>query len=193
MISSSWFLFYEEVVKIKHYLEKNSYPLGFADKQVKLFFENKINEKSDTVNSTKNILKYYKLPYIGHISTNVKCKIKRRFCKYYCKSLNIKTVLAPFKVADMFNVKDPVPKSLKSFVVYKFVLPGCNACYIGETTRHLSTMIKRAFGNGYKIPYFTHLVNNEICKALITESCFEILGSASTPLRLKLKEEEAIA
>ena len=25
MISSSWFLFHEEVVKIKHYLEKNSY------------------------------------------------------------------------------------------------------------------------------------------------------------------------
>ena len=45
MISSSWFLFHEEVVKIKHYLEKNSYPLSFVDKQVKFFLENKINEK----------------------------------------------------------------------------------------------------------------------------------------------------
>ena len=86
MISRSWFLIYEEVVKIKHYLQKNSYLLGFADKQVKLFLENKINEKSDTVNATKNVIKYYKLAYIGHISANVKAKIKRRFCKYYCKS-----------------------------------------------------------------------------------------------------------
>ena len=25
----------------------------------------------------------------------------------------------------MFNVEDPIPKSLKSFIVYKFVCPGC--------------------------------------------------------------------
>ena len=35
MISSSWFLFYEEVVKIKHYLEKKSHSLSFIDKKVK--------------------------------------------------------------------------------------------------------------------------------------------------------------
>ena len=156
MISSSWFFFMRRLLKLniiykktltktlfEHYLQKKD----FADKQVKLFLENKINEKSDTVNATKNIIKYYKLAYIGHISANVKRKIKRRFCKYYRKSLNIKTVPAPFKVANMFNVKDPIPKSLKSFVVYKFVRPACNACYIGETTRHLSPRIKRAFGN----------------------------------------------
>ena len=132
MISSSWFLFHEEVVKIKRYLEKNSYRLSFVDKQVKFFVENKINEKSDTVNATNNVATYYKLPYIGHISTNVKRKINR-FCKFYCKSLSIKIILTPFKVADMSNMKDPIPKSLKSFVVYKFVCPGCNACYISIT------------------------------------------------------------
>ena len=119
-ISSSWFLFHEVVVKIKHYLEKNSYPLSFVDKQVKFFLENKINEKSDTVNATNNAVKCYKLSYIGHISTDVKRKINR-FCKSYCKSLSLKIALTPFKVADMFNVKDPILKSLKSFVVYKFV------------------------------------------------------------------------
>ena len=62
MIRSSWFLFHEETVKIKHYLEKNSYPLSFVDKQVKFFLENKINKKSDTVNATNNVVKYDKLP-----------------------------------------------------------------------------------------------------------------------------------
>ena len=113
MISSSLFVFHEEVIKIKHYLEKNSYPLSFVDKKVKFFTENKINEKTDTVDATNNVL-----PYVFHVSTDVKCKINR-FCKIYCKSLSIKIVLTPFKVADMFNVKDPVPKSLKSFFVYK--------------------------------------------------------------------------
>ena len=35
---------------------------------------------------------------------------------------------------------------------------------------------------------FPHFLNNETCKALSTENCFEIIDSASTPLKLKLKE-----
>ena len=79
---------------MKYYFEKNSYPLSFVDKEVKLFLENKINQKSVTVNATNNVVKYHELPYVGHISTDVKCKINR-FCKFYCKNLNIKVVLTP--------------------------------------------------------------------------------------------------
>ena len=32
-IRSSWFLFHETIVEIKHYLEKNYNPLSFVDKQ----------------------------------------------------------------------------------------------------------------------------------------------------------------
>ena len=35
---------------------------------------------------------------------------------------------------------------------------------------------------------FVYLVNKENFKALNTENCFEIIDSASTPFRLKLKE-----
>ena len=106
----------------------------------------------------------------------------------YCKSLSIKVVLTPFKVADIFNVKDPIPKFLKSFVVYKFVCRGCNACYISETTRNLSTRIKKHLETDKKSHIFAHHVNNETCNALSTENCFEIIDSASTSFRLKLKE-----
>ena len=101
---------------------KNSYPLRFVDKQIKFFLETKINEKSIRINTTNNIVRHYKLPHIGHISTDVKRKINR-FCKFYCKILSIKTVLTPFKVADMFNVIDAIPNPLKFFVLYKFVCP----------------------------------------------------------------------
>ena len=56
LISSSWFLFHEEIAKIMHYLEKNSYPLGFVDKQINFFLENKINEKRVTTNTTNNVV-----------------------------------------------------------------------------------------------------------------------------------------
>ena len=42
----------------------------------------------------------------------------------------------------MFSVKDPVPFDLRSRVVYKFLCAGCNASYIGETSRHLSTRVR---------------------------------------------------
>ena len=85
-------------------------------------------------------------------------------------------------------MKDPIPKSLKSFVVYKFVCPGYNACYIGETTRHLSTGIKEHLVRDKKSHIFVHLLNNETCQALSTENCFEIIDSTATPFRSKLKE-----
>ena len=36
-------------------------------------------------------------------------------------------------------LKCTVKKNLKSRVVYKIVCPGCNACYVGQTSQHLIT------------------------------------------------------
>ena len=55
MISSNWFLFQEEIVKIKHYMEKKMYPLNFVSKQVKVFLKNKMSEKNHAVNITNNL------------------------------------------------------------------------------------------------------------------------------------------
>ena len=60
----------------------------------------------------------------------------------------------------MFNVKDSIPKFLKSFVVYEFVCPGCNASYISEITGHLSTRIKEHVETDEKSYIVAHLVNN---------------------------------
>ena len=78
----------------------------------------------------------------------------------------------------MFNMKDPIPKFLKSFVVYKSVFSGCNACYISETTRYLSTRIKEHLETDKNSHIFARLVNNETCKAFSTENCFEIIEEA---------------
>ena len=46
---------------------------------------------------------YYKLPYIGNLSTAVKQKIINYY-KYYCKSTNINIAFSSFKVGDLFSV-----------------------------------------------------------------------------------------
>ena len=84
---------------------------------------------------------YYKLPYIDHFSKTTKQKLNK-ICDQYCKDLSVKIVFTPFKVGDLFSIKDAFSKPLKSFVVYNFARLGCIVYYIGETTRHLSTRIK---------------------------------------------------
>ena len=41
-----------------------------------------------------------------------------------------------------FSVKDSVPQSLRSRVVYKFSCDGCNASYFGKTTRHICVRVR---------------------------------------------------
>ena len=76
------------------------------------------------------------------------------------KKITVKLVFNPFKIGTMFTLKDSIPDALKSNVVYKFSCAGCNACYIGETTRHLATRIKEHLQTDKSpmfISIFTHL------------------------------------
>ncbi len=78
---------------------------------------------------------YFKLPYIGYFSVVTQKKI-RHLIKRYCNDLDIKLVFSSFKIGNLFGMKDPIPGGLRSRVVNKFECAGCNACYVGETTRH---------------------------------------------------------
>ena len=96
--------------------------------------------------------------------------------------------VACLKVGDLFSVKESVPKYVRSFVVYRFICPGCNTSYIGETIRHLTTRIKEHWETDSKSHIFKHLNTNRNCKELCNTECFEIIDSASSFYRLKLKE-----
>ena len=111
----------------------------------------------------------------------------KNVCDQYCKDLSLKIVFASFKVGDLFSVKDAIPK-LKSFVVYKFVCPGGTACYIGETSSDLSTRIEEHLEKDKKSHIFKHLDENYHCKSQSTPDSFQIVDSASSKFRFKLKE-----
>ena len=111
-------------------------------------------------NTYNNAVRYYKLPYIGHFSTDVKRKINR-FCKFYCKNLNIKIVLTPFKVAGLF-VQAVMPiTSVRQLAIYQ---------------QGLRSIWKRI-----KSPTFLRiLLIMKLVRHFITENCFEIIDSTST-------------
>ena len=166
---------------------KNMYPSYLIDKQVKRFLHNKFSTNyCNAVKESKTTL-YYKLPYIGSFSNNTKKKIKE-LCKKFCKNSNINIVFSPFKTGDLLSSKECLPSALKSFVIYKFVCVGYQSCYIGETKRHLLTMINEHLVTDKNSHIFIHLLENSACKNLYDENCFAIIYSVFSSFRLKLKE-----
>ena len=176
-----------ELSKSKELLETNLYSYNFIDQQTKQYLHAQCSGKKHKEPCNSKYVSYYKLPYIGNLSTEIKQKIIKH-CKYYCKSTNNKIVFSPFKVGDLFSVTESVPKYLRSFIVYRFTCPGWNASYIVETTRHLTTRIKEHIETDTKSHIFKHLDTNRKLKELSNAECFEITDSATSSYRLKLKE-----
>ena len=108
----------------------------------------------------------------------------KQFCK---EGTNMKIVFSTFKLASLFSTKDKVLYGLKSCVVYKFLCAGCNASYVGETYRHISTRTHEHLEIDKSSNIYRHLKNPQ-CKSIYDENCFTILDSARTKYTLKLKE-----
>ena len=102
IISSNWSMFHLELSKTKESLEKNLYPSNFIDQQIKQYLHAQFSDKSHE-EPLVILYMYYKLRYIGNLSTEVKQKIINYY-KYYCKSTNINIVFSSFKVGELFSV-----------------------------------------------------------------------------------------
>ena len=84
---------------------------------------------------------FFKISYVGHFSVTAERSI-RKLANRSCKPIDLRLVFSTFKVRNLFNVKDAVPEGLRTRVVYKFSCASCNACYVGETSRHFSTRVR---------------------------------------------------
>ena len=89
----------------------------------------------------------------------------------------------------MFGVKDPIPRGLRTCVVYKFLCASCNACYVGETPRHLSTRVREHLISNGTSHIFRYLHNSPQCRTLCSDECCNTLDHAATTFQLKIKEK----
>ena len=175
-----------DLEEVKRILKKNSYPDFLIEKTIKNFLDVKFsNEKHQKVR--KENIYYFKLPFLGKQSDNLKKKISN-IAKHFCKNSNPTLIFTSTKIQDYFTAKDSTPLELKSNLVYKFQCAGCNSCYIGETTRHLKTRIDEHLRKDKSSHIYKHLANNISCFDNSNERCFSILDTASTHFQLKLKE-----
>ena len=85
-------------------------------------------------------------------------------------------------------MKDSLPDRVPTRVVYKFSCASCNACYIGETSRHFSTCVHEHLSSDRSSHVFKHLQNSESCGAACSADCFTVFDSVGTRYQVKLKE-----
>ena len=74
-------------------------------------------------------------------------------------------------------------------MIYKFLCAGCNACYVDETSRHLSTRIREHLVSDRTSRIFRQLDNSPQYRTLFSADCFNILDHASTTFQLKIRED----
>ena len=65
------------------------------------------------------------------------------------------------------NMKDQIPKLMKSYVVYQFNCPSCNDSYIGKTEYNLYTRTEEHACNDIKKVPFTTILTTAVIRALL--------------------------
>ena len=189
-ICSSWQILHENLIEVENILKRNSYPPKLIDKEIRNYLNKQFLD--DQKGKKENKKSYFKLPYIGSISNDTKTKITQ-ICQKYCKELKIELCFSLFKTGSLFSVKDSIPSEQRSFVVYLFTCAGCNASYIGETTRHLFIRMDEHFSSNKGSVIYEHICENRICKDACDKNSFKIIDTANSEFRLKIKEAIHIA
>ena len=76
------------------------------------------------------------------------------------------------------SLKAPIPKLLKSNVIYQITCPRCQACYVGKTSRHLCTRFGEHRTKKSE-PVFKHLKSCGGNAKLLSGENIEVLASVT--------------
>ena len=136
---STWDYFHQSIVKAKRILKQNQYPASFYEPIIektlnKILSEQKVKE-NETEKDKEDLHKLF-VEYCGVVSDKFEKSLKqiKAPCKVIFTSRKTKTCLP--------SLKSTIEKPLKSWIVYHFQCPRCNASYVGLSGRHLLTRFK---------------------------------------------------
>ena len=191
-INSSWVGFDLDIKTLSKNLLRNMFPYRLIEKSIKRFLDKKLNsnQNSETrkIKTEETEKRYIKLPYIGQISKITKIKISKiikRFCK---DNIKVNIVFNTCKIKSFFSVKDVLPKSFMSGVIYKFKCQECFSCYVGRTHKYFNDRQSEHLDTDKNSAIFKHLKENQACKNKNNKDSFSILDYSKTDYELALKE-----
>ena len=148
-ICSTYISFHNQLLLIKEVLHDNCYSKYLIDRFIKRFLNKHFDPRRKPTTVQKMPLCFY-MPYLGQISLQLRRKISRLLRKAYpCVDFHV-VFRSGRRIEHFFPFKDRIPKNVCSHVVYKYSCSGCQACYIGKTSRHLFFRSREHFGIGKK-------------------------------------------
>ena len=176
---SSWILFHDSLEEAKKVLESNQYPPSFYEPIINKALSKIVSppEMTDTTEEEKD-----SEPFLIFLNYRGKCsedyaRDLYAICNDPHKIItpNVRVVFTISKLkSSLPQLKQPVNKMFRSGVVYQIKCPGCQACYVGQSVRHLQTRFREHINlDG---PLKLHLAK---CAARLTEDDIEILGSST--------------
>ena len=138
---STWSNFHDSLKKVKLLLTNNQYPESFYEPLIKQTLEYIIRANSNTNEDTEESNDEDEqclifLQYRGKITEQYirSLHILEAPCKIVLTLRKLKTILP--------QLKAKVEKRLRSRVVYKITCSRCQACYVGQTDRHIRTRFR---------------------------------------------------
>ena len=185
-VCSSWLVFHNEIVFLHDYLLCNGYPSQLLDKTINTFL-NLMLTPSLPVTTVNKDVRYFKLPYMGKLSFEVRKSFKEILKNAYLH-IKFNFVFTNNNTIGNFLKKRSRPSpDLCSNVVYLFKCPNCQIRYIGSATRWLKHRILEHKGKSIRTgatlakPSFSSIRDHSHHhNHPFTSTDFEILSSSFT-------------
>ena len=160
-ICSTYQALHEEIEFIEFISLLNKYPLNFIKAQIRKTLNRHILKQTNTQISVTNEIPiennrhlHLDLPFLDKPTRLLEKQIKK-LTKDIDPKVNLRVIQRPLtSISNCFPSKETIPNYLKSNVVYKVDCDGCDASYIGKTTRQIKRRFKE---HGYNP---TETINN---------------------------------
>ena len=120
-----------------NFFTNNSYPSFVFNKILNSFLNKKFQAKSEVITVKKDI-KYFKLPYLGQISFEIRKKLQHILSNTYPQIKFCFVFTNSFTTGSFLRDRPSLPKYLCSNVVYMYTCLQCGLRYLGSTSRLFS-------------------------------------------------------
>ena len=131
-ICSFYHIFHSEVLKLKEVFVNNGYPVALFDRCLSIFLDKIFSPPISNITVSKRVV-HFCLPFTGVHSLQIQTKLIKLVSSCF-PQIDLRVVLKPGKrLSTFFQFKDPIPKFLKSHVVYQFLIVNAvERCILGK-------------------------------------------------------------
>ena len=185
-ISSSYLSFHHDICFLKKFFCDNGFPINKVESTMGKTITKLVSVSEPAQRSHPETRLQIVIDFWGNSSYKFRNELVRLMKGYY-PNTEVRIIFKAAKtIGSVFSYKDRIPSELQSGVVYNYTCGGCNASYIGQTSRQLKTRISEHQGVSFRTgkpfssPSFSAIREHcRDCTGVVETSSFKILHRAN--------------